>query len=225
MVSSNTYSSGKNKPASLTLEEKIKDFKSQRKPNQKVRKIITDANQKLRDNGLEKKAKSVGMTVPEFSLNGKSIKDLVINGPVILKFYRGHWCPYCMIELKSYEQIYGEIQKAGGQLIGLVPDTKKFISKTKKKHKLSFEIYQDQNHNIAKKFGLAFKLEKNVSELYKKFGINLKESQGNSNNELPMPGTYVINKQGKIVYAFYDADYTKRAEPREVLNALKASSR
>lgn len=122
-----------------------------------------------------------------------------------------------MIELKEYEKFYPEFLKKGAKLIALVPDTTTQISKTRKRFNLSFPIFRDEDNKIAKKFGIAFKLDEGIVEIYKKFGIKLNESQGNQNNELPMPGTYLINKNGRIIYAFADADYTKRLDPRILL--------
>ena len=114
-----------------------------------------------------------------------------------------------------------EIKKAGGEIIALVPDRKEMIEKTKRDHELKFPIYQDTNNQIAKKFGLAFKVDAKVVDIYKGFGINLDQSQGNEKRELPMPGTYVVDSKGLIVYAFFDVDYTKRADLAKVIAALK----
>lgn len=102
----------------------------------------------------------------------------------------------------------------------LTPDTKKEIKKFVMKNDIEFEIYQDVNNTIAKKFGLAFKLEADLLKVYKEFGIDLEKAQDNKLNELPLPGTYIIQKDGKINFAYIDADYKKRIYPKELLKEL-----
>ena len=185
------------------------------------KEIMKDATKKLKASGIEKKAVNFGMTVPSFKIAGKDIKEFYKNGPIVLKFYRGGWCPYCMTELKDYESLLSDFKSAGCQVVGIVPDLDKEIKKTKKKHNLSFDIYRDADNSIAKKFGLAFKLDKRLLPIYQKYGINLETYQGNQSNELPMPGTYIVDQKGKIKYAFLDADYTKRAPAKDVLNECR----
>lgn len=181
------------------------------------KEIIKDATMKLKASGIEEKAVSLGMKIPNFKVDGKNISDIYKKGPTVVKFYRGGWCPYCMTELKEYQGLLKKFESASCQIVALAPDLKKEISKTKRKHGLTFDIYRDEDNKIAKKFGLAFKLDKRLLPIYKKYGIELEKSQGNKNNELPMPGTYVVDKEGTIKYAFFDADYTKRAPANEVL--------
>lgn len=180
------------------------------------------ATNELKASGIEEKALGKGLMAPDFMIDGKSIKTFYKDRPLIIKFYRGHWCPYCIKELKDYESRISEIEKVGS-LIVLVPDLKKQIKKTKRDHKLSFFIYRDKDNLIAKEFGLAFKVDEKVLELYKGYNIDLEKSQGNKAGELPMPGTFVVNKEGIITYAFIDADYRLRAPIEDVLNALKDS--
>lgn len=150
-----------------------------------------------------------------------NIAEYFERGPVVLNFYRGGWCPYCMLELQSYQQKKGEFEAAGATIIALSPDSYKEIEKTRRKYKLDYLVVSDRNNLLARRMGLAFKVDDKTLARYQSFGIDLEASQGNKNNELPMPGTYVIGKNGVIEYAFIDPDYTKRAEPSEVLKVVK----
>jgi peroxiredoxin len=94
------------------------------------------------------------------------------------------------------------------------------IKKFKNKQNISFNIYQDKDNTVAKKLGIAFKLDPNVKKIYKKFKIDLEKNQENTKDELPMPGTYVINKKGEVTYSFVEPDYTKRLDPVELLKHL-----
>ena len=203
------------------LDQKSKEFAKNKDPKMiAVRADFKKANDELEKSGIMEKATSVGVKIPDFKVGGRNISELYKEKPLVIKFYRGHWCPYCMVELQEYERLMPEITKRNGHIIGLVPDTKKHISKTKRKFNLTFPIFQDKDNGIAKKLGLAFKLDKKVLKHYKAFGINLNDSQGNKNGELPLPGTYVVDTSGIIKFAFYDANYVKRADPQEVLKVL-----
>jgi peroxiredoxin len=182
---------------------------------------MKDATKKLKESGIEKKAVNLGMSVPNFKLDGKAISSFYGKGNIVLKFYRGGWCPYCMTELKDYQSLLSQFKNSGCEVIAITPDLKKEIKKTKKKHGVGFEIYRDADNAIAKKFGLAFQLDKRLLPIYKKYGVDLEVYQGNKSNELPMPGTYLVDKKGKIRYAFLDADYTKRAPAKEVLKECR----
>ena len=205
---------------SASLSEKLDDRseKSRKRMPEDVKKIFNEQNETLIKSKIVDLAVKKGVMVPNFNLDDKNIKSFYKKNNLIITFYRGAWCPYCMIELKEYQNLYSKIKESGCELVAISPDVKMEIKKMKKKFDLEFPIYSDQNNKIAKKFGIAFTLNENIVPIYKKFGIDLKKSQGNSANQLPLPGTYVINKDGKIIYAYTNVDYTKRAEPKEVIS-------
>lgn len=211
-----------------TLQDQLKartDASAKKMPNE-IKTIMKTGLKDLKKSGIENRAAKEGRKVPSFALVDQRgiivpIKKLYSKQPIVLTFYRGHWCPYCRLELKAYEVLHKEFEQAGAKVIALAPDEWKEIRKTKDKLNLSFDVYRDENNNIAKRMGIAFKLDKATLGVYKKFGIDLEESQGNSNNELPMPGTYVVDTNGIIQYAFADPDYKKRAEPSEVLKFVQ----
>lgn len=205
-----------------TLTQQIANRKeaAAKKSPTEVKKEFARAIKELRASGIEKKSIQKGVKAPFFHIAGKPLWEILKEGPIVLKFYRGSWCPYCQLELKAYHKHYKEFKKKGYRLIFLTPDRASEIQKTIKKNGYTFPMYTDVDNAIAKKFGIAFKLDSKVNELYKKFGIKLKRSQDNVNYELPMPGTYVIQKDGKISFAFADADYTNRIDPLELLKEL-----
>jgi peroxiredoxin len=165
--------------------------------------------------------------MPAFELKnavGEMIKsdDLLANGPVIISFYRGAWCPYCNLELAAYQEVLEDISAAGGQLIAISPELPDTSMTLIEKHSLGFEILSDLNNLVAKKFGLVFRVADDIVALYKTMGIDLEKSQGNSSFELPFPATYVVNKEGTIVEAAVTYDYRVRLEPEDAIKALKA---
>lgn len=210
-----------------SLKEQIEIRKSQSKSKTpaEIKKIMLKATEDLKASGIEQKALGVGRKVPDFKIDKKPIKSFYEKGITVVTFYRGGWCPYCMLQLKEFERLYSDFKKEGINLIALAPDTAKEIKKTKRNHNLSFPIFSDPNNEIASQFGLAFQLPSELLKVYQKFGIDLKASQGNSENRLPMPGTYIIDREGNIRYAFAKADYTLRAEPQDVLKRAQSIQR
>jgi peroxiredoxin len=210
----------------LTEKLKAKSDAGKAKRPKEVTQIMQKGLDDLRALGLHKKAIGVDKKAPPVNfknLNGKrvSLSDYYEEGPLVLTFYRGGWCPYCMLELDAYQKMLGKFKKAGAKVLAVSPDSIKEATKTKGKRNLEFDVVTDPENRAAKLFGLAFKVDPGTLKIYQKFGINLKASQGNDNNELPMPGTYIIDKTGKIRYSFVDPDYTKRADPEEVLEVLR----
>lgn len=171
-------------------------------------------------------AKKVGDVAPDFTLqdakgNEVTLSEELKKGPVVLTWYRGGWCPYCNVQLAAYQQILPQIEELGARLIAVSPELPDKAQATTEKGQLKFTVVSDLNLKVAAAYGLVFELTPEVTELYAAF-FSMKEFNGAeaSSNELPLAATYVIAPDGKIVYSFLHADYTKRAEPREILAAL-----
>ncbi len=213
---------------SQTLTEKLNEKRtlSKKKTPPEIKKVMNKGVSDLRNSGLHKLALGIGKKVP--AVNFKNLNNKLVDlskyygeKVVVLTFYRGGWCPYCMLELEAYQKNLELFEKAGALVIAVSPDSVMNAKKTKNKRKLGFEVLSDPENRAAKKFGLAFKVDKGTLEVYKKFGIDLKIAQDNENFELPMPGTYVIDKQGVVRFSFVDPDYTKRADPIAVLKVVQ----
>ena len=205
---------------SLTEILEARAAASSKKTPDAIKKELKKAMLDLKESGIEEKSVRQGTQVPFFKLDGTPFTNFYSKQPVVLKFYRGSWCPYCQLELKTYGEYKKQIEAKGYKVIILTPDTKKEIAKFKARENIEFDIYQDKDNHIAKRFGIAFKLGDKVGAIYKKFGIDLKRSQENSLGELPLPGTYIINTKGRIIYAAVDVDYRKRLDPEVLLKKL-----
>lgn len=209
-----------------SLQEKMDKKRSKSKIPQKDRMTMLEATEELRKSGIIDKAKKKGdhyidFTLPNINGKNKKLSDLLENGPVVLTFYRGGWCPYCNIQLKAYQEKLNEFKQAGGQLVAVSPETMESANTTVNKNEIEFEILTDGLNKVARKYGLVFKLPDNLKEVYLRFGLDLEKNQGNDSWELPIPATYVINRKGKIIYSFLNVDYVKRAEPEDIISALK----
>lgn len=175
-------------------------------------------------------ALSQGDEIPAFSLtdaNGKMVSssDLLKSGPVVLVFYRGAWCPYCNLYLRSLQKSLPDIENAGGKLVAISveePDTSLSVVQ---KNELAYTVLSDPKLSTARKFGLVFELPAETNEQYKGFGIDLVKQNKMPKPELPISATYVVGKDGTIVFAHVDADYKKRAEPAAVIEALRSIAR
>ena len=172
------------------------------------------------------KGLNVNDKAPEFSAkdqNGKmiSLKNELKNGSVVLVFYRGQWCPYCNRALKQLEDSLQQIKAKAATVLTVTPEKQENISKTIAKTNSTFSILHDEGLQIMKLYDVAFKVDDKTIETYKKYGIDFNEANGDINGaNLPVPAVYVINKEGKIVYKFFDVDYRKRSSVKEILEHL-----
>ena len=154
---------------------------------------------------------------------GESVimSKLLEGKPAIISFYRGAWCPYCNLELKHYNDIMSENIKDEILMFAISPEKPDVTMETVDIEKLHFQVLSDVDNKFAKKLGLVYKLSSFLNFFVRAKGGNLKISQGNNEGELPIPATYIIDSNRVITNAWLDPDFTKRAEPAEVISALK----
>ncbi len=174
---------------------------------------------------LTASALAVGETAPAFKAKdaaGHSVelKQLLKKGPVVLYFYRGQWCPYCSKELSQLEDSLQVLTGKGAQVVVVTPETQENIDKTVAKTKAAFPIVHDDNLTIMKAYKTAFTVDDATATKYQGFGIDLKKANGLDTAVLPVPATYVIGRDGKIKFAFFNPDYRHRASVRQVAAAL-----
>ncbi len=195
-----------------------------------IQKTMKQATNKLKElelskNALKKDEKAKDFKLPNALNKEVCLKDILKeNDFVVLSFYRGGWCPYCNLELKALENINNELNRLNAKLIAISPQTPDKSLSTKEKNELSFEVLSDSNNKIAKEYGLVFNLADELKPIYKSFGIDVVDSNDEDSFELPMPATYVINKDKEIIYTFIDEDYTTRSEPQEILDIIGKNS-
>lgn len=165
--------------------------------------------------------KMISFQIPNAMGGTISLDELLEDGPVVLTFYRGSWCPYCRGELSSIQARLDKITKANGRVLAISPEIPSETVDLAKQKKLGFTFGTDHDNTLAKQLALAFKLDAKTIKAYKKYGINVKESNNTKTWELPIPATYVIDTDKTIRYAFVDEDYTKRADYDRVIEVLK----
>ncbi|MET7798687.1 peroxiredoxin-like family protein [Streptomyces decoyicus] len=192
-----------------------------------TREVMERAGRDLAASGQAARARQTGDTAPRFSLptaTGATVTldALLSAGPVVLTFYRGAWCPYCNLALRALQQQHADITARGAQLVAISPQIPDESLTLTEKHALAFDVLSDLGSDTAKQYGLSFDLPDDLAAVYDSFGFELQRVNGGHPRTLPIPATYVIDRDGTIRWAFVDTDYTARAEPSDILAALDA---
>lgn len=206
------------------LEAFLADF-NERIPAD-IRQVMRDADDEISAHGLEERVLGPGEHAPGFALRdpaGRTVRltDRLARGPVILTFYRGGWCPYCNLELRAYQRLLPEIVLAGASLLAVSPQTPDESLSTAEKNGLAFDVLSDRGSLVAEAYGLAFELPEQLKDLYTEFGHALPAINGTQDWRLPMPGTFVIGRDQRIILSSASVDYRTRLEPTEALAALE----
>lgn len=176
------------------------------------------------------KAFKVGASAPDFTLpdaTGRSISLATLrqSGPVVVTFYRGQWCPYCDLQLHAYQEALPRIRELGATLAAISPQTPDESLSTAEKRKLAFHVLSDAGNNVARGWGLVWKVGASLDSLHKAFGVDLAKSNGDTSNELPVPATFVVEPSGRIALAHVEPNWGARLEPAEILSALEKVAR
>ncbi|MCA9176875.1 MAG: AhpC/TSA family protein [Planctomycetales bacterium] len=149
-----------------------------------------------------------------------SLRSLVKDGPTVIVFFRGSWCPICTRHFQDLIKIHPEVVKLGARMIAISPDTVENSAANTKKLKTPFPLYSDSNVAAASSFGLAFRVDDATIKKYKGFGIDLEKASGHVHHALPVPAVYIVDGAGKVLYAHSNPDYTKRLDGATILKEL-----
>jgi peroxiredoxin len=168
---------------------------------------------------------SVGAKMSEFQLqdhDGKSTSssDLLANGRLVLCFIRGRWCPFCVGQMEAMNLILPEIEQAGATLVGISPQTVQQSFFMRDQHRLRFPLLSDGGNQVARQFGLTYRVPDGQRDVYRRAFVNLPFVNGDESWELPIPATYIIDRDGSVLFASANEDYTERPEPSEIVAAL-----
>ena len=168
----------------------------------------------------------VGAKAPTFDLrdhDGKMVRssDLVAKGKLVLCFIRGRWCPFCVGQMEAMNLVLPQIEQAGATLVAVSPQTVKQAFFMHDQHKLRFPLLSDADNQVARKFGLSYRVPAAQEAVYRKAFVNLPFTNGDDSWELPIPATYIVDREGTIRYASANEDYTERPEPDDLVRALR----
>jgi len=212
----------------MKLTREIAEFEAekQKSHDRDVLDMIDLTTGDLVATGIAEKALGVGDRAPDFTLPDATGADvalagLLADGPVIVNFYRGSWCPYCNLELRAYQRDLDRIKGKGVALVAISPMVPDESLSIKEKNELAFPVLSDVGCAVADAFGLVFTVDRRIQEMYMtRLGNDLPKLNGDDTFRLPMAATYVIGADGRITYAYVEADYRVRADPEEVIAAL-----
>jgi len=214
------------------LIDEINNYKENFKGRvpQDLQEIMLKATGTLKDTKISKNALQIGDTAKDFTLRNANNElvsldeQLKENDFVVVNFYRGQWCPYCNLELKALQEINDELKGLNAKLIAISPQTPDASLSTKEKNELAYEVLSDTHNLVAKDYGLVFSLAEELRPIYENFGIDIVGLNDEDSFELPMPATFVFNKNKEVLYSFVDEDYTKRCEPQTILDIIQKNS-
>lgn len=186
---------------------------------------FADGDAAIRASGVTEAALKPGSQAPDFTLpdalgNPVSLSELLADGPVVLTWYRGGWCPYCNLYLNALQERIAEFEATGATLVAISPEINSKAMLTVEASDITFPVLSDQGNTVAEAYGIVFSLPENLHALYES-RLKLSEYNGDQEGKLPLSATYVIDRDGTIVWAFLDVDYTKRAEPADVVFAIE----
>ncbi|MEM7570290.1 MAG: peroxiredoxin-like family protein [Pseudomonadota bacterium] len=213
----------------MSLQAKLDAFKEgfEKQVPDEALAIMHGATRDLRASGILSEAIGVGSALPAFTLKDQNGDDvfssaLLSQGPLVISFFRGAWCPYCMIELKALDEIAGDVAAAGGKLVVISPQTPEKSKAMVEKEGLSLTILSDPGTDYARELGVSFVLPEALRDIYGKLGgFTLPEYNGDDTWRLPIPTRLIVDQGRSVRYAEVDADYTVRPEPSDTLSALR----
>lgn len=161
------------------------------------------------------------------TLIGKKVefKKLIAQKPTVLIFYRGGWCPYCNLQMGQLVKIEPKLVELGYQVLAISPDKPEKLKESLDKHHLNYILLSDSSMVLTGKFGLAYRVSKEILMKMKGFGVDLDSATGNALHQLPVPAAYVVDQKGIIHYAYYNLDIKVRVDPDELLKKAKEALR
>jgi peroxiredoxin len=211
----------------MSLDEQLRQLRERAAalPEER-RRVMEDAARELAASGVAARALKVGDSVPDFALpnqRGETVQfaDLVRQGPVVISFYRGGWCPYCNLEIRALQQALPEITDLGARLLAVSPELPDGAMRTAEKNAIAFDVLSDLGNRVAAAFGLVFTLPPALQALYREMGLDLEKANGDASMTLPIPATYVVGADRRVIHAHVDPDYSRRMEPADVVDALR----
>lgn len=195
---------------------------------QEINELFAQSIKDLKDQKIDEKAMTVGMSLPSFSLiNSESQRvdsQQLLNqyDRMVLFFFRGSWCPYCNLELRAIQEFITQNQLDHVRILAVSPQIPSYSKQLITDNNLDFELLYDQNNELAKKLGIAFTLQDYAQIAYSGLGIDLSSFNDNDNQELPIPAVFVIDKNSIITYSFVDSNYVNRINLEDLVSVLKA---
>ena len=196
------------------------------KTNPEAVRTITAANQALEASGAIR-GLEIGEAAPEFALpdaTGSTVRlsERLANGPVVLTFYRGEWCPYCNIALGALQSVLGEIKQLGAGLIAISPQRPDDALTMTEKHGLEFDVLSDADQAVIQAYRVQFRVPAEIEDVHMNvFKKDISQLNADGSWNLPVPATFVIDADGVVRASHVGVEYTSRMEPEAIVAALR----
>jgi peroxiredoxin len=211
----------------VSLSEQLRSFaETSRRERPEFAAAVDRFIHRLRRYGAGESAPKPGEPMPGFVLpdgNGDIVRldDLHDEGPVAITFHRGHWCPYCRINIDALAEAQKELARGKGQIIGIMPDLQKFLAELKSQLNIPFPILSDMDNGYALSLNLTIWVGAELQKMLQE-RVNIPVFQGNSSWMLPIPATFVVGRDGRIRARFIDPDYRNRMTISDMLAAMRS---
>jgi peroxiredoxin len=160
-------------------------------------------------------------TLPDATGSPVTLTELVADGPVVIVFYRGGWCPYCNLALRTYQtELLPQLDRYGARLVAISPQNPDQSLSTAEKAELSFTVLSDAGAHLAREVGIAFQPAEEVLAAQRTLGLDLKQVNDSDSPELPMPTVLIVDADQMVRFVDTHADYTARTEVSDIIDAL-----
>lgn len=164
-------------------------------------------------------------TLPNFEGEAVSLQSVLAKGPAIVTFYRGSWCPYCNLQLRALQARLKEFHNLGATLVAISPQVPDGSLSENEMNELDFIVLSDQSAKVASQYGVAWEVPEFLAEHMRvDRNLDLEKINNGAGSVLPIPATFVLNKEGIVTWRYVDVDYRTRAEPDDIIEALKQLS-
>lgn len=212
----------------MTLQEQLDQRRTERRARLSPgdNRILNDALERLRMLQLAEHGLQPGDPFPELALadaQGYVVRSeaLLARGPLVVVFFRGGWCPYCDLAFRALEGVRPELEALGAALIGIVAERPEVLARTAAEKGVRFPLLVDEAGRLAALCGLRFEMSEAHAALYMRLGVELPALQAGLGWELPIPASFVVAQDATIVHAFTDPDFTRRADPADLVRAVR----
>lgn len=189
-------------------------------------RVVTDLKQAgIVDRVLQREAQAPQFELQDHNDRTFSSANQLSQSRLVICFFRGRWCPFCVGQMEAMNLVLPHIQRARAALVGISPQTVKQSFFMADQHKLKFPLLSDPGNQVARQFGLVYRLPEDQKAILRRSFVNLALANGDESWELPIPATFIIERDGRIAFATADPDYTERPEPLDTVEQLSMLNR
>jgi peroxiredoxin len=213
--------------ADVSLAERLamyRDASGKARPD--IAKAYDDLIERLAVLDRDEVGPRIGDRLEEFNLPNQagrlvSLSSLLRRGPAVVSINRGHWCPYCKLELRSLAAVHDRIRELGASVVSIMPDTAQYTGPYATANELPFPILSDIDLGYSLALGLIFWIGADVRRLYQEAGVDLERYQRNSGFFLPVAAKFIVGQDGLVKARQVNVEFRQRMEPEAVVATLR----